>query len=80
MGKYEVLGWERVQIPRGVFEAFKISSYATGSSPHAYNEQIEIYYYSPKVKAIILHKHIRLRNSQHDRDITSTVVDFNVSN
>ena len=78
--KYEVLGWERVQIPRGVFEAFKISSYATGKSKNAYNQQIETYYYSPKVKAIILHKHIRLRNSQYDRDTTSTVVDFNVSN
>ena len=78
--EYDVLGWERVQTPRGVFEAFKLSSRMTFRTMFANIEVKETYYYSPKVKAIILRKLIWLRNSQHDRDTTTTVVDFNVSN
>ena len=78
--EYEVLGWEKVQTPRGAFEAFKLSSYTTSRTPNAYIDDKETYYFSPKVKAIILIKRIRLRNGQYDRDATNTIVDFNVSN
>ena len=77
--EYKVLGWEKVQTPMGVFEAFKLSSYL---SYHFYHPHWHIgtYYYSPKVKAIILY-----RNEEHhphtiERDRIGTVVDFNVSN
>jgi len=78
--EHEVLGWERVKIPRGVFEAFKLRSYATATTPNGYVESRGTYYYSPKVKAIILRKQTRLRLGQHEIDVTKTVVDFNVSN
>jgi len=78
--EYEVLGWERVQTPKGVFEAFKLSSRAARPTYIGYLEQRETYYYSPKVKAIILRKSTTLRLEQHARDTTNTVVDFNVSN
>ena len=77
---YEVLGWERVQTPKGEFEAFKLSSYVTTLTYTGYKERRETYYYSPKVKAIILRKFTMLRLGQHERDATNTVVDFNVRN
>ena len=80
--EYEVLGWERVQTPKGVFEAFKLSSVARWRSDGHDHEVIGTYYYSPKVKAIILHRHIRMHppSISIDRDTIITVVDFNVSN
>ncbi len=78
--KYKVLGWEKVHTTKGVFEAFKVSSYATAQSQKAYRTTTETYYYSPKVKAIILLKSIKRRLGQYRSDATNTVIDFNVSN
>jgi len=78
--EYKVLGWEKVQTPKGVFEAFKLSSFVNYSSSGHEHEEIGIYYYSPKVKAIILHRHIKLHPPVIERDRTITVVDFKVNN
>ena len=77
--EYKVLGWEKVQTTMGVFEAFKLSSYAVYHFHHPH-EDIGTYYYSPKVKAIILYRHIALHPPTIDRDRIVTVIDFNVSN
>jgi len=74
--EYKVLGWQKVQTPKGMFETFKLSSYVTFLK----NELTETYYYSPKVKAIILRKYNNLRSGKLRVDRTHTVVDFNVSN
>ena len=69
--KYKVLGWEKVQIPKGEFEAFKLSRlFATRDGNGR-----ETYYYSPKVKAIVL-----LNGKRPSRDQVVTIVDFQVSN
>jgi len=78
--EYEVLGWESVQTPKGEFEAFKLSSRAAWRTRREYPEQRETYYYSPKIKAIILRKSTKRGLGGHERDTTNTVVDFNVSN
>ncbi len=77
--EYKVLGWERVQTPRGVFEAFKLSIFGAYHWRHPH-EIIGTYYYAPKVKAIILYRHTFLHPPTITRDRTVTVVDFNVSN
>ena len=77
--EYKVLGWERVQTPRGVFEAFKLRSFLAYRQLGHDHEHIATYYYSPKVKAIILYRHIALHPPIIERDRTVTVVDFNVS-
>jgi len=78
--EYKVLGWERVQTPRGVFAAFKLRSFLAYRQAGHEHEQIRIYYYSPKVKAIILYREIFLHPPIIERDRIVTVVDFNVSN
>jgi hypothetical protein len=78
--EYKVLGWERLQTPRGMFEAFKLSSFGAYISVGHLHELIGTYYYAPKVKAIILYRHIFLHPPTITRDRTVTVVDFNVSN
>ncbi len=77
--EYKVLGRQKVQTPKGEFEAFKLSSRAVWRTSSAYHERTENYYYCPKVKAIILHKFIWLETEQYRADSTVTVVDFNVS-
>ena len=77
----KVLDWEKVHTTKGVFEAFKLSSFTHWVAElNRIQERIETYYYSPKVKAIILRKQIRLRSGSLTRERTVTVVDFNVSN
>jgi len=76
---YKVLGRQKVQTPKGMFEVFKLSSYTTMQTPNTYLEHKATYYYSPKVKAIILRKHITLHSGSLRRERTYTVVDFNVS-
>ena len=74
--KYEVLGWEKVQTPKGEFEAFKLSrNYEVTTRAGDRLKTSETYYYSPKAKAIILLKIKSPRN-----ELTNTLIDFNVSN
>lgn len=63
-----VAAWEKVQTPKGKFDAFKIEADLEG------RDSSRVYYYSPKVKAIVLLKRISRRI-----DRTVTLVDFNVS-
>ncbi len=65
---YKVLAWENVQTPKGNFEAFKIRAEVLGRADWRF-------YYSPKVKAIVLW------NSEGRRVRRKiTLVDFKVSN
>ena len=74
--KYEVLGWDKVQTPKGEFEAFKLSrNYEFINRDGDTQKFSETYYYSPKAKAIILLKLKTPRN-----EITRSLVDYNVSN
>jgi hypothetical protein len=74
--KYEVKSWEKVQTPKGEFDAFKIVrsfliSPPKGPSPGRW--QSETYFYAPSVKAIVLYI--------IDEELikaTSALVDFNV--
>jgi hypothetical protein len=55
--EYKVLAWEKVQTPKGTFDAFKITGTAnwiTGRGDDRYSNWTE--YYSPKVKAIVLYE------------------------
>ncbi len=75
-GNYEVLGWEKVQTPKGEFEAFKLSrNYEVTTRSGDRLKTSETYYYSPKAKAIILLKIKSPRN-----ELTITLIDYNVSN
>ena len=77
--EYKVLGRQKVQTPKGMFEAFKLRSFFEYSNQNHYYEYTETYYYSPKVKAIILRKFNMRRSGKLRLDRTVTVVDFNVS-
>ncbi len=63
-----VAAWEKVQTPKGEFDAFKIEADIEGRPSN------RVYYYSPKVKANVLFKLTR-----RIEDRTMTLVDFNVS-
>ena len=74
--QYKVAAWEKVQTPKGTFEAFKIvgkAEWVTGRGDQAFNNWTE--YYAPSVKAIVF--------SESETAATKrkvTLVDFNVSN
>jgi len=74
--KHRGVGWEKVKTPKGEIEAFKISrTYEFVNRRGELRRFSRTYYYSPKVKAIIL-----LKAKSHNRQRTFTLVDFNVSN
>ncbi len=62
-----VAAWEKVQTPKGEFDAFKIEADLGGFPINL------VYYYSPKVKANVLFKLTMWRE-----DRTMTLVDFKV--
>jgi len=64
---FNVAAWKKVQTPKGEFDAFKIEAGTVGGDPN------RVYYYSPKVKAIVLLKKIK----GNTRAVT--LVDFKVS-
>lgn len=64
---FNVAAWEKIQTPKGEFDAFKIEADMEGFPSN------RVYYYSPKVKAIVLFKLTRREN-----DRTVTLVDFKV--
>jgi hypothetical protein len=74
-GQYEVQAWEKIKIPKGEFDAFKIvltSSVAGG--PKAKGRPLQLncaYFYAPVIKAIV-----SLNEVLPDASVTSTVVDF----
>jgi hypothetical protein len=70
--QYEVKSWEKIKTPKGEFDAFRIER---GYQPVGTRWQVETYYYSPLVKAIV-HFH---NPGFEDIKITTVLVDFNVT-
>jgi hypothetical protein len=73
---YKVIGWEKVQTPKGSFDAFKISgsaNWVTGAGQEGFNNWTE--YYAPAVKAIVLSESETVSTKRK-----VTLIDFNVSN
>jgi hypothetical protein len=74
--QYKIIGWERVETLKGIFEAFKIVGTVQWVTPRGdqnFNNWTE--YYSPAVKAIV--------SSQSETVATKRkvmLIDFNVSN
>ena len=74
--QYKVAAWEKVETPKGTFEAFKITGAAqwvTGRGDQAFINWTE--YYSPAVKAIVLSESETVATKRK-----VVLVDFNVSN
>ena len=73
--QYKVTAWEKVQTPKGTFEAFKIlgaAKWVTGRGDHLFNNWTE--WYAPAVKAIVL-----LTSDTATTKRKVMLVDFNVS-
>jgi hypothetical protein len=75
--QYKVTAWEKIQTPKGTFEAFKIIGaakwWAQGRGDYNFNNWTE--YYSPAVKAIVLSE---VETVASKRKVM--LIDFNVSN
>jgi lipoprotein-anchoring transpeptidase ErfK/SrfK len=74
--QYKVAAWEKVQTPKGTFEAFKIVGAAEWATPRGdqnFNKWTE--YYSPTVKAMVLSE---IETVASKRKVM--LVDFNMSN
>lgn len=67
----KVLSWEKIKTPKGEFDAFKIERRYPGGGGE---ENVETYFYAPKVKAIVSFSQ---RTQVSERDVA--LVDFNVS-
>lgn len=73
--QYKVSAWEKVETPKGTFEAFKIVGavqWVTGRGDQAFINWTE--YYSPTVKAIVLSESETATNKRK-----VMLIDFNVS-
>ena len=74
--QYNVVAWEKVQTPKGTFEAFKITGAAQWFTPRGdpgFNNWTE--YYAPKVKAIVLSESETVATKRN-----VMLLDLNVSN
>ena len=74
--EYKVTGFQKVETPKGTFDAFKIvgaAKWVTGRGDHRFIDWTE--YYSPPVKAIVL-----LQSETPSTKRKVVLVDFNVSN
>lgn len=75
-GRYEVQGWEKINTPRGEFDAFKIGmqmTAPTGPKGKGTAVRTSTYYYAPAAKAIV-----SFTGEGDAPATTSTLVDFNV--
>jgi len=75
-GRYEVQGWEKINTPRGEFDAFKIGmqmTAPTGPKSKGTAVRTSTYYYAPAGKAIV-----SFTGEGDAPTTTSTLVDFNV--
>jgi hypothetical protein len=74
--QYKVTAWEKVETPKGTFEAFKITGAAKWVTPGGgqnFNNWTE--YYSPAVKAMVLSESETVATKRK-----VMLIDFNVSN
>ena len=74
--QYKVTAWEKVETPKGTFDAFKIvgaAQWVTPAGNHNFNNWTE--YYSPAVKAIVLSESETVASKRK-----VMLIDFNVSN
>ena len=74
--QYKVTAWEKVQTPKGTFEAFKITGAAKWATPRGdelFNNWTE--YYAPAVKAMVLSESETVATKRK-----VMLIDFNVSN
>jgi hypothetical protein len=73
--QYEVKSWEKIQTPKGEFDAFKIVRSFFISSPKGQGRwQSETYFYAPALKAIVLYI-----IDEAPIKATTVLVDFNVT-
>lgn len=76
-GRYEVQAWEKMKMPKGEFDAFKIvmlMNAPTGPKGKGTAARTTTYYYAPEIKAIV-----SFREEGLEAAVTSTLVEFNVS-
>jgi hypothetical protein len=74
--QYKVTAWEKVQTPKGTFEAFKIvgaANWVTGRNDENFNNWTE--YYAPAAKAVVLSESETVATKRK-----VVLIDFNVSN
>jgi len=78
--QYEVQSWEKIKTVKGELEAFKIVMNVAGSPvprKGSMTARVAIYYYSPKLKAIVYFREKSPPNSP-EAVTSSTLVDFDV--
>lgn len=76
-GRFEVQAWEKVNTPKGEFEAFKIvmtMTVPTGPKSKGVSQRTTTYYYAPEVKAIV-----SFHEQGSETNIVSSLVEFNLS-
>lgn len=76
-GRYDVQAWEKVNTPKGEFEAFKIimtMTVPTGPKSKGISQRTTTYYYAPEVKAMV-----SFREEGTETNIVSTLVEFSIS-
>jgi len=76
-GRYEVQAWEKVNTPKGEFEAFKIimtMTVPTGPKSKGISQRTTTYYYAPEVKAIV-----SFHEEGTETNTVSSLVEFNIN-